>query len=78
MKIASDIKKSDLQKIEKVKKLYKVYYEPNTTKYEFWKKNPKGFYNIIGYLENDSEEQFNHAILNDLKNTKKSKKDIYE
>lgn len=78
MKIVSDIKKSDLQKIEKVKKLYKVYYEPKTTKYEFWKKNPKGFYNVIGYLENDSEEQVNHAILNDLKNTKKSKKDIYE
>lgn len=38
-------------------------------KLELWKKNPKGFYNVVCYL--DSEDDMDKAILNDLKRKRK-------
>lgn len=36
------------------------------TKIELWRKNPKGFYNVICYI--NSKEEADEAILKDIKN----------
>jgi len=41
---------------------------PTGTKLELWKKNPRGFYNVICYLNSKSE--MDDAILNDIKKRK--------
>lgn len=66
--------KKDIKLVEKVRALYKTdsnSYPKLGLKYELWKRNPKGYWNFISYLDNLDQLTIDYAILMDLNNQKK-------
>lgn len=39
---------------------------------EIWRKNPKGFYNMVAYI--NSEDEYKDRVIQDIKEQQKSKK----
>lgn len=61
-------KSKDQKLLEANKDKYVVKEEKYGSKIrlELWRKNPKGFYNVVCYI--NSKEEANEAILKDIKN----------
>ena len=71
-------KSKDELLFEKNKKLYKLEKVQYTSGYklEVWRKNPKGFYNVVCYINSDDE--FEDAVINDIKQQKATKSKIID
>lgn len=64
---------------DKLLNKYREDYKVGHTKYkdgirtELWRKNPKGFYNFVCYLNDSDQAIIDRAILNDLKEQRAKK-----